>query len=948
VSTFDWAGTGGCYNSGLALGNQLIFEGADGCSHVYVVDKSDPSKVLFDFSTAVPGDPNFRDEGLTCDTKTYAAQGQQVMWSKEAYSPMRAHAFVIPAGTCGIGGESAPGGGTTNTAFTGPLPLLIAHGITNGPKNEADLESIAQEAVPGLGARGFTTKLETDATGSVWGNADQINIAAAQTLKDTGAPAVNVIGHSKGGLDARAAMWQKPSHFNALGMLATPNGGSAEADVLCSLRRLGIDQVFANFGSCDSQLNGVFDLQTSYVQKVFNTIVRDQPELSYFDLGGECKNDDLGCQIQNHDAAGCPNLEGDGFVCLSSAYALTSTWPGAPGGRQTMIPFVHPYTHNQMNSEPCPITLVLADLYPRDSQKKTWVDGAGIGCDAPASAKAVARVSAAAAAPVAASPTGSAVGTEPGAIQRILPGSASPGRPFTATLNPEGADAMLAEVFLPTGATPTISITDASGLVDNTATVAVDPSGNGLGVQIAGISLTGLKGATRTLTITVGDTPIGVGLVTRVNSPVGLSATAVPSTKTPGQNAIVTATLGLAAGKAKKTTLVATYTDANGTRASTPLLYGTSTGTSSTFTAAINAPAGVLVSVDITATAPDLSRYATTGFVMADNSATIGRVHDDALVDANGSGHNDTLRVPVQVTTTRPGSYHLSVDLAAGGRTVASATGDAILPAGTSDIMVAVPLARLLTTGAPSGAVNLVKGTLSEGTNGRTIIANVEDMGSTAAYNLDNATPVAPVLSPFTSANIDSNNDGFMDELRLTGTASVPASGAYQLTGMLYAPNGSALHEINQTVTLKAGRNPLSFDLDGNLIGSTGSGIYPLRGLTLTSTADATLSGTTGTLFIGPLDSSQWIGTTLDTTTLTRLWEQAQKEGAISRLGLYVSEHNRLDRITSAANGSDTTTERKELDTFVSDVSGAGSTIASGWKSRITGYATALRKSIGN
>ncbi|MEC5152014.1 hypothetical protein RCH22_003655 [Cryobacterium psychrotolerans] len=49
-------------------------------------------------------------------------------------------------------------------------------------------------------------------------------------------------------------------------------------------------------------------------------------------------------------------------------------------------------------------------------------------------------------------------------------------------------------------------------------------------MQIAVISLTGLKAATRTITITVGDTPIGVGLVTRVNSPVGLSATAVPST----------------------------------------------------------------------------------------------------------------------------------------------------------------------------------------------------------------------------------------------------------------------------------------------------------------------------------------------------------------------------------------------------------------------------------
>ncbi|MBC7594917.1 MAG: hypothetical protein H7288_13435 [Kineosporiaceae bacterium] len=366
-------------------------------------------------------------------------------------------------------------------------------------------------------------------------------------------------------------------------MLATPNAGSGEADLLCSLRSaaaydendlgLATANLFTqNFGSCDTQANGLFDLKTSYVQKVFNTVVRDQPELSYFALGAECKYDDFECYVKNA-GTGCPGLEGNGLVCLSSVYWLTNTWPGAPGGRQTMIPFVPPYTHDQMNSEPCPISLVLADLYPRDSHK-SWVHGAGLGCDAPGGGGGGgARVSA-----VAASPTGTAVGTPPGAIQRILPGSASPGHPFTATLNPEGADAMLAEVFLPTGATPTISITDASGLVDNTATVTVDPSGNGLGVQIAGISLTGLKAATHTLTITVGDTPIGVGLVTRVNSPVGLSATAVPSTMTPGQNAIVTATLGLAAGKAKKATLVATYTDANGTRASTPLLYGTSTG----------------------------------------------------------------------------------------------------------------------------------------------------------------------------------------------------------------------------------------------------------------------------------------------------------------------------------------------------------------------------------
>jgi hypothetical protein len=104
LGSFPWAGSG-CYNSGLALGDQLIFEGADGCSTVYVVDKSAPQTVKYQFSTAVAGDPNFRDEGLSCDTSSFP--GKDVMWSKEAYAPERAHAFEVPAGSCGVGGLPA-------------------------------------------------------------------------------------------------------------------------------------------------------------------------------------------------------------------------------------------------------------------------------------------------------------------------------------------------------------------------------------------------------------------------------------------------------------------------------------------------------------------------------------------------------------------------------------------------------------------------------------------------------------------------------------------------------------------------------------------------------------------------------------------------------------------------------------------------------------------------
>ena len=105
LGSFPWTGTD-CYNSGLAIGGSLLFQGSDGCSHVWVVDKT-TLVPAFDFSTVVPGDPNFRDEGLSCDTDTFAGIGTQVMWSKEAYSPNRAAAFEIPPGTCGVGGVTA-------------------------------------------------------------------------------------------------------------------------------------------------------------------------------------------------------------------------------------------------------------------------------------------------------------------------------------------------------------------------------------------------------------------------------------------------------------------------------------------------------------------------------------------------------------------------------------------------------------------------------------------------------------------------------------------------------------------------------------------------------------------------------------------------------------------------------------------------------------------------
>lgn len=105
VDSFPFAGSGP-HNSGLAVGGQLLYEADVFSSLALVVDKT--TKALqFSFLTAVVGDPNFHPEDLECDTNTFvtAALARHVMWSKEAYAPMRAHAFEIPFGSCGVGGK---------------------------------------------------------------------------------------------------------------------------------------------------------------------------------------------------------------------------------------------------------------------------------------------------------------------------------------------------------------------------------------------------------------------------------------------------------------------------------------------------------------------------------------------------------------------------------------------------------------------------------------------------------------------------------------------------------------------------------------------------------------------------------------------------------------------------------------------------------------------------
>jgi hypothetical protein len=275
--------------------------------------------------------------------------------------------------------------GTVNIAYDAvmfvpswsqPLPLLIAHGFTDTPENMTNLENIARAAVgPSL----RTHRVRLGAFAGIEANA-QILITEAERLRaETGAPRVNVIGHSKGGLDARKAMWDRPELFNALGMLGTPNLGSPWAELACSAwsqpsTRPAIE---AAFGGCEPG-DALYQLRPAFMSD-FNRRNPDRAEHRLYTAAGDCTAlDESGaCLLTTVVLGTIPDLDlrhlcgdpginkHDGVVCVGSAYGMSvGTRPDAKHYRSGR-PFTN-HDHLELAwdmARPCPARFLLRDIY---------------------------------------------------------------------------------------------------------------------------------------------------------------------------------------------------------------------------------------------------------------------------------------------------------------------------------------------------------------------------------------------------------------------------------------------------------------------------------------------------------------------------------------------------------------------------------------------------------
>ncbi len=125
---------------------------------------------------------------------------------------------------------------TNNTLVnsTKPLPVLLIHGYLSDASTWNKWQELLKK--DGISYYPITFKQSDDKCGSASDHAKELSTRIAQIKNQTGQIKVNIVGHSKGGLDARVYLANDTKDVANLIMIGTPNAGSplAENNNICT------------------------------------------------------------------------------------------------------------------------------------------------------------------------------------------------------------------------------------------------------------------------------------------------------------------------------------------------------------------------------------------------------------------------------------------------------------------------------------------------------------------------------------------------------------------------------------------------------------------------------------------------------------------------------------------------------------------------------------------
>ena len=680
---------------------------------------------------------------------------------------------------------------------TAGRPLAMIHGFNGNGDDFKDMADFYRLTVPELNGRVARPDLTT--RGSIADNATLMEQPIADLLANTASYNLNVLAHSMGGLDTRLYAWDNPSTVSRFVMMGTPNGGSRLADILCGaespwiipffgLGGLGLKEVLERqWGECNGPEDGLFQLQQSYVQDVFNRQVLDRNGTTYLTIAG----------TGNAPANILLDGEDDGAVTVASVQYLDRFDPDHPGLHTALDVFDVDHSALRDAAGPAAPSSICA-LY--------WGTCSTVFESSAASSSAA---------------TTQAVEAAVAAIQ--------PSSLFFGTVA-SGATLQVPVVF--EGAANAFVMVIGDGVTADLAGVALKSS-DMLGATVLAAAVVNPQDGTVDIT-NPGPAPVDVGVIVAVESARSLEVSMSSSLATPGQTVDVVATLtGGQVGDAP----LARVTDTTGTVVADLTL--ASTG-DNTWTASFVAPgAGIYtVAAGVSGPAP---RYATTLLSVGGGNAALTGTFSEQTPDDNSNGLFDVLVVSPGIEVTTPGTYRVAARLVDGtGATVATAGAVGGLTAGPGSLDLTFD-GRAIHDSGLSGPYQVVDVVLSR--DDLSLEGETASLGATAAYDyrVFEHFAIALALDGFSDQGIDSDDDGFFDRLSIAGSVRVDNGGSYAINARLVASDRTELGEFATVATLAAGDNGFTLTFPWGPIAAAGiDGPYTVEDLSIypTSTAD--------------------------------------------------------------------------------------------------------------
>ena len=162
-------------------------------------------------------------------------------------------------------------GNTSNNSTI--LPVLLIHGYMEDAAVWNKWVDLLKK--DGISAYPITFKQSDDKCGSSAEHALELSKIIGQIKDETGENKVNIVGHSKGGLDARVYLANNTKDVANLVMIGTPNAGSplAESSEICT--------------------PAVYDLRPGAAA----TEVKMNPNTKYYTIAGDWNPDSGNCQL---------------------------------------------------------------------------------------------------------------------------------------------------------------------------------------------------------------------------------------------------------------------------------------------------------------------------------------------------------------------------------------------------------------------------------------------------------------------------------------------------------------------------------------------------------------------------------------------------------------------------------------------------------------------------